>query len=180
MIRRRWRSLTITILSGSSRRRVCDHAFADRVRSGRSGWTGQAPNAVCGEDRGEGTTESGVAVPEHKLRVVTRSARSISRLRAGLGGPCSGRVCAHPEQMCSAGAMLDCDQDLDPPEHDGVHGHEVHGEDGLGLAVRNWRQVGADRGGAGSNAGVVQNLPHRGGSDATTWMPASASTTAGD
>jgi hypothetical protein len=29
--------------------------------------------------------------------------------------------------------MLDCDQDLDPPEHDGIHGHEVHGEDGLGL-----------------------------------------------
>ena len=129
MIRRRWRSLTTRTVSSSSRRRVCDHAFADRVRSERSGWTGQAPDAV----RVEGPPESGVAVPEHKLEGGdARSARSISGC-GRLGWSCSGRVCAHLEQMCSAGAMLDCDQDLDPPEHDSVHGHEVHGEDGLGL-----------------------------------------------
>jgi hypothetical protein len=79
MIQHRWRSLTTRTLSSSSRRRVCDHAFADRVRSERSGWTGQAPDAV----RVEGPPESGVAVPEHKLEGGdARSARSISRLRA--------------------------------------------------------------------------------------------------
>jgi hypothetical protein len=35
--------------------------------------------------------------------------------------------------MCSAGAMLDPDQDVDPPERNGVYVQKVHGEDGLGL-----------------------------------------------
>jgi len=64
---------------------------------------------------------------------VDRSLNATVPVAGILGGPRPGRVCAHLEQMRSAGAMLDCDQDLDPPEHDSVHGHEVHGEDGLGL-----------------------------------------------
>lgn len=62
--------------------------------------------------------------------------------------------------------MLDRDQDVDPPERDGVHGHEVHGEDDLGLGGKElapgWTR--STRGGI--NASVVQNLLHRGGSDA--------------
>jgi hypothetical protein len=125
--------LTIKILSSSSRRRVCDHAFADRVRSERLGWTGQGPDVIRSEDSVERPAESAGAVPEHKLEGGDALGEVHQQVAGGLGGPCSGRVCAHLEQMCSAGAMLDCDQDLDPPEHDGVHGHEVHGEDGLGL-----------------------------------------------
>ena len=67
------------------------------------------------------------------LRVVTRSARVDQQVAGGLGGPRPTRVCAHPEQMRSAGAMLDPAQDVDPPERDGVYVQKVHGEDGLGL-----------------------------------------------
>jgi hypothetical protein len=42
-------------------------------------------------------------------------------------------VRAHPSQMCPAKTVLDCDQRGDPPEEHGVPGHEVHGQDGLGV-----------------------------------------------
>jgi hypothetical protein len=97
MIRRRWRSLTTTTLSSSSRRRVCDHAFANCVGSGRSGWTGQDSDAVCGEDRIEGPTKCGVAVPQHKLDGGDAVGEVHQQVAGGLGGPCSGRVCADPK-----------------------------------------------------------------------------------
>src|SRR2546423_6373565 len=161
MIRRRWRSLTTRTLSSSSRRRVCDHAFADRVRSGRSGWTGQDSDAI----RGEGPTDSGVAVPQHKLDGGDAVGEVHQQIAGGLGGPRPGRVCTYRKQMRSTAAMLDCDQDVDPPEQDGVHGPEVHSEDGLGLGGKKpapgWTR--STRGGI--NASVVQDLPHRGGGE---------------
>jgi hypothetical protein len=125
--------LTIKILSSSSRRSVCDHAFADRVCSGRRGWTGEGLDVVGSEDGVEGPAESGVAVPEDKLEGADAVGEVHQQVAGGLGGPCSTRVRAHPEQMCSAGVMLDPDQDVDPPERNGVYVQKVHGEDGLGL-----------------------------------------------
>jgi hypothetical protein len=125
--------LTIKILSSSSRRSVCDHAFADRVRSGRWGWTGEGPDVIRSEDSVEGPAESGVAVPEDKLEGADAVGEVHQQVAGGLGGPCSGRVRAHPEQMCSAGVMLDPDQDVDPPERNGVYVQKVHGQDGLDL-----------------------------------------------
>lgn len=55
------------------------------------------------------------------------------QVAGGLGGPCSGRVRADPEQMGPAGIMLDPDQEVDPPKRNGVSVQKVHGEDGLGL-----------------------------------------------
>jgi len=121
------------ILSSSSRRSVCDHAFADRVRSGRLGWTGQGLDVVRGEDGVERLAESGVAVPEDELDGGEAVGEVHQQVAGGLGCPCSGRVRADPEQMCSAGTVLDRDQDVDPSERDGVYVQEVHGEDGFGL-----------------------------------------------
>jgi hypothetical protein len=84
----------------------------------------------------------------------------------GLSGPRTGRVCGHSDQMCPAGAMLDRDQHVDPSEHHGVYGQEVHRQDGLGLRSEElspgrtrpaWSRV---------EAGVVRDLPHGGGGDA--------------
>jgi len=66
------------------------------------------------------------------IRPATARIRSRSRLgfvaggRGGqvagsLGSPRPGRVRGHADQVCPAGAMLDRDQDVDPPEHDGVN-----------------------------------------------------------
>jgi hypothetical protein len=62
--------------------------------------------------------------------------------------------------------MLDRNQDVDPPEQDGVHGHEVHREDGLGLGGKELAPGWARSTRGGINASVVQDLPHRGGGDA--------------
>lgn len=76
----RQRSLTTKTLTSGSRCRVCDHTFADRVGSERSGWTGQDSDVIRGEDPIEGLTKSGVAVPQ-QLRdyLVTNDHRVHSR-----------------------------------------------------------------------------------------------------
>ncbi|MCA1703095.1 MAG: hypothetical protein LC808_07425, partial [Actinobacteria bacterium] len=106
-------------------------------------------DVVRGEDRVERPAESGVAVPEEELEGGGAVGEVHEQVAGGLGGPCPGRVRAHPEQMCSAGVMLDRDQDVDPPERDGVYVQEVHGQDGLGLCREELGQVGPDRRGAG-------------------------------
>jgi len=50
-----------------------------------------------------------------------------------LGGPRTGRVRGHAEQVCPAGTVLDRDQGVDPSQHHSVDMDEVHGQDGLGL-----------------------------------------------
>ena len=91
--------MTTKTLSSSSRRRVCDQAFADCVGSGRSGWTGQDSDAIRGEDRIEGPTKFGVAVPQHKLDGGDPVGEVHQQIAGGLGGPRPGRVCTHPERM---------------------------------------------------------------------------------
>jgi hypothetical protein len=81
---RKWRSLTIRILSSSSRRSVpiirSQIAFARGAAGGL--WTGEDPDAVCGEDRIECPGEPESRSRSRNFTVVTRSPRSISRLRA--------------------------------------------------------------------------------------------------
>ena len=63
----------------------------------------------------------------------------------------------HPAQMCPAGTVLDRDQRVDPPEEHGVHVHEIHGQDSLGL-----RAYSADRLQASlesSNSSVTTLIP---------------------
>ncbi|HET9258471.1 MAG TPA: hypothetical protein VFO16_25205 [Pseudonocardiaceae bacterium] len=98
--------------------------------------------------------------------MAVRPARFMNRLRTAwmVHGP--GRVRAHPQQMCPTGAVLDRDQDVDPPEHDGVYVREVHGQDGVGLGSEELAPGRTRPAWRGLNADVVQDLPDRGGRDA--------------
>jgi hypothetical protein len=138
------------ILSSSSRRRVCDHSFADRVCSGCSGWIGENPDAGGGEDGIECLGVPGVAVAEQERDRGELVAEVHHEVAGGLSGPCAGGMRGYAEQVCPAGIVLDRDQRIESSEQHGVHVHEVHRQDRLACAVRNWRQVGPDRRGVGS------------------------------
>jgi hypothetical protein len=84
-IRRKWRSLTIRILSSSSRRRVFDPSFADRVRSRRSGWTGEDAGALRSEDRVERLGEPGVLIAEQELHGGDMVTEVYQQVASGLG-----------------------------------------------------------------------------------------------
>jgi hypothetical protein len=64
--------------------------------------------------------------------------------------------------------MLDRDQRIDPSEQHGVHVHEIHGQDGLGLRGEELAPGWTRSARSGIDTGVVQDLPHRGGSDPMT------------
>jgi len=161
-IRRRWRSLTTRTLSSSSRRSVCDHAFADRIRPGCSGRTGQDPDAISGEDRIERPAEPGVLVPEQEREGGGVIGKVHQQSAGGLGGPRTGRVRGHAEQVCLAGAVLDRDQRVDPPENHGVHRDEVHGQYGLGLGGEELPPGRARPARCGINASVAGGSATRG------------------
>jgi hypothetical protein len=111
----------------------CDHAFADRVRPGRSGWTGEDPDALCGEDRVECLGEPAVSVSEQERYACGAVGDVPQQIPGGLGGPCTGRVRGHSCQRCPATTVLDRDQGVDSSQHHGVYVHEIHGQDGLSL-----------------------------------------------
>ena len=73
----------------------------------------------------------------------------------GLGGPCTGRVRPHPGQMCPAGTVFDRDERVDPSAWIRLRNTvspctRSTARTAWAWAVRNWRQVGPDRRGAGS------------------------------
>jgi hypothetical protein len=63
-IQRKWRSLTDQDPVEQLAAQRSDHAFADRIRSWRSGWTGENLETVCGEDRVERPGEARIPVSE--------------------------------------------------------------------------------------------------------------------
>jgi hypothetical protein len=151
-IRRKWRSFTIRILSSSSRRSVCDHSFADRVRSWCSGWTGENLDALSSEDPVERPGEPGIAVSEQKLDRGGPVAEVHHQVADDWSGPRPARMRGHSPQMRPARAMLDRNQGVDP----GAERNTVStctksmAKTALAWAVRNWRQLGPDRPGVGS------------------------------
>jgi hypothetical protein len=67
---------------------------------------------------------------------------------------------------CPAGTVLDRDQRVDPPEEHGIHMHEVHSQNSLGLGGEEL-SPGRSRSARGRiDTGIMQNLPHGGGGDA--------------
>ena len=97
--------------------------------------------------------------------VVARSVRSLEQGAGGLSGPRPARVRGHAEQRGPAGAVLDRDQRVNPLQHHGVHGHEVHGQDGLGLGGEELAPGRARPAGCGIDPGLVQDLPHGAGGE---------------
>jgi len=83
-----------------------------------------------------------------------------------VGGPRAARVRAHAEQMGPAGAVLDRGQRGEPSENMVSPGTKSTATTALACAVRNWRQLGPDRRGAGSRPASREDLPYGGGGDA--------------
>ena len=124
--------MTIKIRSSSSRRNV--PIMRSQIAFARGAWGGlvsvrmscaakTASNALLNRESRSRRTN---------LRVLGAVGKVHQQVAGSLGCPCSGRVRADPEQMCSAGIMLDPDQDVDPPKQNGVS-VQVHSEDGLSL-----------------------------------------------
>jgi hypothetical protein len=65
--------------------------------------------------------------------------------------------------VSTAGAVLDHDQRVDPPEQHGVHMDEVDREDPVGLGGQELLPRRARVAGRGIDPGVVQDLPDGGG-----------------
>jgi hypothetical protein len=119
-IRRKWRSLTIRILSSSSRRRVPIIRSQMALAPGAFA-TIDGIQALCGEDRVECSSEPTVPVAEQELHGGEAVTEIHHQIASGLRGPCPGGLRAHPDQMGPSGTVLDRDQRIDPPEKYGVH-----------------------------------------------------------
>jgi hypothetical protein len=137
-----------------------DHAFANCIRPWRSRWTGKNPDAVCGEDRIERPGEPRIPVSEQEVIGGNTITEVHQQIPSGLGGPRTGRVRRHPGQMYPAGTVLDRDQRVNPPKEHGVHVHEIHGQDSLGLHRKELAPSRTRPARCGIDAGVMQDLPH--------------------
>ncbi len=62
--------------------------------------------------------------------------------------------------------MLDRDQRVDPSEKHGIHVHEVHSNDSLGLGSEELPPTRTRPARCRIDAGFMEDLPHRGGGDA--------------
>ena len=67
--------------------------------------------------------------------------------------------------MNPARAVLDNDQRVHAPQEHGVHVDKIDGEDAAGLGGQELLPRRAGAAGCGADPGVMQDLPHRGGSD---------------
>src|SRR5438270_415165 len=150
----------------SRRYRVPRLRLSIAARAWCIGWTEENPDAVCGEDRIKGCGESGVPVSEQQLDRGDAVGEIHQEAAGGLGGPRTGWMCAHPNQMCPAGAMLDCDQRVDPSEQHGVYVQEVYGQNSLGLSGEELSPGWTRPARRGIEARVMENLPHGGRRDA--------------
>jgi hypothetical protein len=81
-------------------------------------------------------------------------AEAVTQVHGKVAGllrrPRPGRSRGHPGQVQPAGAVLDEHQHVQPLAQHRLHDQEVTGDDGVAWAVRNCRQVGPARRGAGS------------------------------
>src|SRR5690348_6755006 len=115
MIQRRWRSLTTRTLSSSSRRRVPIIRSQIAFARGAPGGLVRIRMPSAAKTASKALLNLKSRSSQHKLDGADAVGEVHQQIAGGLGGPRPGRVCTHPEQMRSAAAMLDCDQDVDPP-----------------------------------------------------------------
>ncbi len=84
-------------------------------------------------------------VSEHKLQGCDAVGEVHEQVTGGLGGPRPGRA------------------RLDPSQHHGVHGHDVHRQEGFGLGSEELAPGRARPTRCGIDTGIVQDLPYGGG-----------------
>ena len=100
--------------------------------------------------------------------MVTRSARSIRRLRAAWVVHAPVEWALTPNQMCPAGAMLDRDQRINPSKQHGVYVQKAYGQDSLGLGGGELSPGWTPPARRGIEACIMQDLPRGGSRDAVT------------
>jgi hypothetical protein len=96
------------------------------------------------------------------LTGVVGSVSSQQRLRACLGDPAGDRVGRHPGDADEAGAVLDEEQHVEPPEQDGVDREEVAGDQALGLGMKELPPRGTRASRRGIDSPTLQDRPDAG------------------
>ncbi|MCW2944957.1 MAG: hypothetical protein JWR24_1674 [Actinoallomurus sp.] len=79
----------------------------------------------AGDFKGSGQLAVAVAVADKELPGVQAFTDIHGEIADLLGEPCAGRMRGYARYLQSAGAMLDEDQNVDPPEQHRVHGEEL-------------------------------------------------------
>ncbi len=93
-----------------------------------------------------------------------KTPKSGHEVNRNTGGPGCGGVGGDPGEEHAAGGDVDEEQHVAAPEQRGVHSEEVTGDRGLG--VQKSRPGDSAACGCGVHSGVVEDLPHGGGSEA--------------
>jgi hypothetical protein len=101
--------------------------FCIAVRSGCSGRDLDHVDALGAEDCIEGISELGIPIADEEAERGGLVAKVYQQGAGGLGGPGSGRVRGHPEEMDPSGAHFHDEQDVEAAQPDGVEGEEVGG-----------------------------------------------------
>jgi hypothetical protein len=127
-----------------------DHPLANGIRPRCLRRAEEDPDACGGEYGIEGAGELAGAVPDQEPGASRAPVKVHEEVTAGLSRPGAVRVGGDAGQASAAGAVLDDDQGIDPPQQDRVDGDEVGREDAVGLGGQELLPVGPVCRGAGS------------------------------
>ncbi|MER8162293.1 hypothetical protein [Streptomyces sp. NPDC094472] len=89
--------------------------------------------AVAGEDGVECCSELAVPVTDEESEAPGPVAEVHEQIAGELGDPCAGRACADAQDMNAPGGDLHDEEDVESFEEDGLHVHEIAGEQRVGL-----------------------------------------------
>jgi hypothetical protein len=102
--------------------------------------------------------ELAVPVADQVAELLGAAAEVHEQVAGLLGHPGAGGVGGDPGEVHVAAAVLDHHENVKAAQEDGVDVGEVDREDRVACAVRNWRQVGPDRCGAGSMPAALRSF----------------------
>ncbi len=136
--------------SRHSRRAVTHESLGDGVRPWRPDRSLDDPDALCGQDRVEGSAELCVSVTDEELDRVRLLGELQADVAGLLGHPVSGRLGGHAGDPVSPDVVVDEEEHVEPAEQHGVDAEEVAIDQALRLSGEDSAQVGPDRRGESS------------------------------
>ena len=142
-----------------------DDAFADSVHPRRFGQGGDAPQPLGREHFPERGGEQRVAVVNEEPQHAEAAIQVHGEVAGLLHRPGPGRVRGYSGQVQPAGAVLDEDQHVQPPEQRRLHNQEVTGDDRVRLGGQELPPGRSGPPGCRFDACGVQDLPYRGRGD---------------
>ena len=117
-----------------SARAVRIHRSANALDRGfAAGWDGGC--AVAGEDGVECGGELAVPVADEEPEAPSSVLEVHEQVAGELGDPCAGRAGGDTQDVDAPGRDLHDEEDVEALEEDGVHVHEVAGEQRVGLGA---------------------------------------------